>query len=306
MVDPQPNFIKNRDITLKCNTRGDNNMIVPVVYRDVMPDLYYVSDKAKIYMKTSSGYLDISDRLKVASNGYWYIRLMSKSGNNKPYPIYRIVLASFLGDQPDKVVDYIDMNKNHNELSNLEFVTYDENLRRAAAKNGIIYRELIDEATVRKICEMAEKGYNMRKIQRKLGLDQTAANDDLIMRIIHRKTWKHITKDYTWDIDNIRLKVYKKEDLRVIADLVMHSAYTPKEIAKMFPQYGYKQLHQVVKKMRQGKLYKKFLNEAGSTTILGQNRDSEGFMYLIPTKLGVERLRKIRADDGADHSRGKI
>ena len=99
-----------------------------------------------------------------------------------------------------------------------------------------------------KFAKWPKKAIICRKIQRKLGLDQTAANDDLIMRIIHRKTWKHITKDYTWDIDNIRLKVYKKEDLRVIADLVMHSAYTPKEIAKMFPQYGYKQLHQVVQK----------------------------------------------------------
>ena len=51
--------------------------------------------------------------------------------------------------------------------------------------------------------------------------------------------------------------------------------------------------------MNQGKLYKKFLEEAGSTTIadgIDPPRDSDGFMRLVPTALGVKQLRKIRQD----------
>lgn len=270
-------------------------MLVPIVYRDVNPDLYMISDDAKVYIRGETALIDITNRArKQKVSGYWHISLMTTTGKFQSYPLYRLVIGSFHGDQPDKVVDHIDMDKDHNYLSNLEYVTYDENLRRAAFKYGRAYRELFDEKTVHAICKLLEKGYNSRKIQRALGLEQNAAMDDSINRIIYRKCWKNITKDYHWDTDDVRLKRYSKEDLRVIAYLVKHSGYGPKEIALLFPKYELKQLNQVVKKMNQGKLYKSFLNEAGSTTILEGPRDEDGFIHLVPTELGVKRLRKTR------------
>ena len=49
-----------------------------------------------------------------------------------------------------------------------------------------------------------------------------------------------------------------------------------------FPQYNQKQLIQVIKKMRQGKLYESIMLEAeGSTTIANNLRDGEGFIILV-------------------------
>ena len=49
-----------------------------------------------------------------------------------------------------------------------------------------------------------------------------------------------------------------------------------------FPQYNQNQLIQVIKKMRQGKLYKSIMLEAeGSTTIANNLRDGEGFIILV-------------------------
>ena len=280
-------------------------MMVPVKYRDVELNRYYVTDNAIIYEKINEDFINLKDSIRInKSDGYWQVTLCNIQGVRKTYPLYRIVIGSFLGDRPDMVVDHVDMNRNHNQLSNLEYVTYDENLRRAARVYGKAYRELFTEDQVRQICELLEKGYNSRKIQKTLGLlssdkRKQAAMDDSLMRIIYRVSWKHISKDYTWNVDDVRLKVYAKEDLRLIAYMVIHSGYGPKEIAERFPKYNLKQLNAVVKKMNQGKLYKKFLEEAGSTTIaedMEPLRDSDGFMRLMPTALGVKRLRKIRQD----------
>ena len=271
-------------------------MLVPIHYRDVHPDLYMISDNAEVFVKTENGKLiNITDRArKYKSNGYWHITLMDTFGKNKKYPLYRLVLGSFKGDQPDKVVDHLDMNKDHNYLTNLEYVTYDENLRRAAVIQDRKWRGVFDTETVHEICKLLEQNVNSREIQRRLGLEMNNAMDDSIHRIITRRSWKSISKDYTWDNEDIRLKKYSKEDLAAIAYLVTHSGYGPKEIAESFPKYDLKQMNHVVKKMNQGKLYKKYLKEAGSTTILEGPRDEEGFIRMVPTELGVKRLRKIR------------
>jgi hypothetical protein len=156
----------------------------------------------------------------------------------------------------------------------------------------------MSEDLVRNICELLEKGYHATKIMKELSLPNNAAMMTSIVAIYMRQRWTDISKDYNWDVDDIRLKIYSKEDLKLIAYMIYYSGYGPKEIAERFPKYDLKKLNQVVKKMNQGKLYKKFLEEAGSTTI-GKGeppRDSDGFMRLIPTPLGVKQLRKIRQD----------
>lgn len=280
-------------------------MLAPITYRDVMPGKYMVTDNAEFFQITEDGLLDITNTIKVQTNGYWHIRLDSTTGYRKSYPIYRIVLATFTpgGDRPEMVVDHVDMDKSHNYLSNLEYVSFDENIRRAAKAHGKTYRDILEEDEVRQICEYIAKGYNTRKIMRILGMEINVANTSRIINIVHRRKWKHISKDYVWNTDDVRLKVYTKEDLRVIANLVVNSGLTPAEITRRFPKYEYKQLHQVVKKMRQGVLYKKFLDEAGSTTISNEVlRDSDGFIRLVPTELGAKQLRKIRADEGHKQS----
>lgn len=280
-------------------------MLAPIIYRDVAPGRYMVTDYAEFFEITDDGLDNITHTITRYSDGYWHIALENINGYQIPYPIYRLVISAFTpgGDRPDMVVDHIDMDKDHNHLHNLEYVTSRENLRRAAIAYGKAYRVDTTEDDVRKICELISKGYNARKIMRTLGMEITGVNDVMINSIIRRKIWRSVSKDYVWDIDDVRLKKYTKEDLRVIANLVVNSGLTAPEITKRFPKYEYKQLHQVVKKMRQGVLYKKFLDEAGSTTISNEVlRDSDGFIRLVPTELGAKQLRKIRADEGHKQS----
>lgn len=275
-------------------------MIVPINYRDVAPNRYLITDDARVFEidNKNNTFVDITNTARRnKSDGYWLISLYTINEHKKPYPLYRLVIASFQGDRPDMVVDHLDMNKDHNYLKNLEYVTLRENFKRAANSYGKEY-ELMSEELVRDICRLLEKGYHATKIMKKLGLPNNSAMMTAIVTIYRRQRWTDISKDYEWDIDDIRLKIYSKDDLKLIAYMIYNSGYGPKEIAERFPKYDLKKLNHVVKKMNQGKLYKKFLEEAGSTTIGKGNppRDSDGFMRLIPTPLGAKQLRKIRQD----------
>jgi hypothetical protein len=276
-------------------------MIVPINYRNVMPGRYLITDNARVFEidNKRNTVTDITDRASYLdkSIGYYCIYLYDKTNHKNNYLLHRLVIGSFMGDEPNLVVDHLNMNKTDNRLSNLEYVTSRENLRRAAVAYGKDY-ELMSEDLVRNICELLEKGYHATKIMKELSLPNNAAMMTSIVAIYMRQRWTDISKDYNWDVDDIRLKIYSKEDLKLIAYMIYYSGYGPKEIAERFPKYDLKKLNQVVKKMNQGKLYKKFLEEAGSTTI-GKGkppRDSDGFMRLIPTPLGVKQLRKIRQD----------
>lgn len=276
-------------------------MLTVINYRDVKRNHYYITDDAKVFEKISrrkDGLIDISNTIRRhPTSGYWQITLLTKEGKHKTYPLYRLVIASFQGDKKDMVVDHLDMNKDNNNLSNLEYVTLRENFRRAAVMQERSYSGTLSEQDIRNICKLLEKNYNATKIIEELNMPKNDASMCTVVDIANRTRWASISKDYNWDIDDVRLKVYAKEDLHLIAYMLLYSGYGPKEIAEHFPKYDLKKLNHVVKKMSQGKLYKKFLEEASSTTIaegMDPPRDSDGFMRLMPTALGVKRLRKIR------------
>lgn len=134
------------------------------------------------------------------------------------------------------------------------------------------YKAIFTNAQVRQMCELFQEGNNVRKVAKIMGLRDLGYSKDQIDynldRIARRKSWKNISKHYTWDIDDIRLKVYKKKDLQKIAYLLFTSNLKYKEIANLFPQYGFKQIHQVIKKMAQGKLYKSIMDEVERSTTI--------------------------------------
>ena len=92
-----------------------------------------------------------------------------------------------------------------------------------------------------------------------------------------------IRKQYHIDHDDVRLKVYKHKDLIAFAILLNTHAYTCREIAKKFRKYDEKKTIQVLKKMKQGKLYKSIMKEAASSTTITNSdhlRDDDGFIIL--------------------------
>lgn len=218
--------------------------------------------------------------------GYIRITLVTKDGKLKKYSLHRIVLAVFTYDC-DLEVDHLDGNKLNAALNNLEYVTRDEN-KRKAAENGLYqscdkhYRAVLTNDQVHMICQMFEQGFNVRKVIKEMKLPETSSTDEMLTRILHHKSWKRITNQYSWNVDNVRLKIYKLKHLKTIAKLIFSDNYTCREIAKMFPQYNENKLRNVIKKMKQGKLYTSIMKEVeGSTTIDDDLRDGNDFSILL-------------------------
>lgn len=87
---------------------------------------YMVSDKGRI--KNKSGKL-----LKPFIHKSGYVVSHIDGGN---YYLHVLVKESFCGKTPEgKEIDHIDCNKTNNALYNLEFVSHQENMKRAVAKN---------------------------------------------------------------------------------------------------------------------------------------------------------------------------
>lgn len=66
---------------------------------------------------------------KIGNSGYFEIQLTDRNGNVKTWLVHRLIAKTFLDadNNPGKVVNHIDGNKKHNEVSNLELVTPREN-----------------------------------------------------------------------------------------------------------------------------------------------------------------------------------
>ena len=107
-------------------------MWIPLVYRDVDLNRYEISDEGKI--RKVDGTI-LAGCNPANEKGYFRIGLVTKDGKMKKYGLHRLILAGFTGDS-ELEVDHVDGNKLNNALSNLEYVTGDENKRRAAA-NGL-------------------------------------------------------------------------------------------------------------------------------------------------------------------------
>lgn len=85
---------------------------------------YYVYDNGDVLNIETGKILTGS----ISEHGYKYYRL-SKNGNKKMFYAHRLVAETFL-DNPNNlpVVNHIDGNKLNNDIKNLEWVTYSENV----------------------------------------------------------------------------------------------------------------------------------------------------------------------------------
>ena len=111
--------------------------------------------------------------------------------------VHRLVATSFLPMERGKdQVNHKDGDKRNNCLSNLEWCTRGENIAHAyknslrSATGTDNSRCLTDEATVREICLLLQKGYSCASI-RDLGYKY-----GLVRKIKDKSNWKHISDEY--------------------------------------------------------------------------------------------------------------
>ena len=94
-----------------------------------IPTRYFISNNGKVYSETS----DVIMHPRLNWKGYMVINISIGRKIVKPVTIHKMVGLTWLKDQwkPGYTIDHIDGIKDHNEVSNLEWVTLSENIQRA-------------------------------------------------------------------------------------------------------------------------------------------------------------------------------
>jgi hypothetical protein len=116
------------------------------IWKDVAgyEDRYQISDQgnARKYLKDGK-FLTLKPGITTPKNGYLFVQFAGPhpvDGNpSGAYTIHRLVALAFIPNPENKpCVNHIDGNKYHNWVSNLEWVTYSENMKKSYA-TGIRY-----------------------------------------------------------------------------------------------------------------------------------------------------------------------
>lgn len=236
----------------------------PEIWKDIKNEevkpYYMISNYGRVYNKVTDTYLKHHNPKH--EKNYCRVTLMLKSGKGRKFSVQQLVCHHFKVyrhlDKPD--VNHIDGNKQNNYIGNLEWTNDAENKRHAAEnelyKNGEdSHKSTFTNEEVHKICKLFEKGYNVARVIEAMNMTDREYIFVYITRILYRETWKSVSKNYTWNAEDIRYKTYKKSDIEEFCRLISLGVKN-KDIAEQF-DYDKDKLKKVLKKIRQGKLYRK-------------------------------------------------
>ncbi len=100
-----------------------------VIYPGVRENMYEVSNKGRIRNKNTKRILPGYKH----KSGYIYINLMKPGKGSYVFRYHRIVATAWVSGHTEErdVVNHIDGNKQNNDPSNLEWVTFEENVQHA-------------------------------------------------------------------------------------------------------------------------------------------------------------------------------
>lgn len=130
--------------------------------------------------------------------GYLQVGLR-KGGKVKNFLIHRLVMMAFdpIDNAPDMQVNHKDFNTANNELSNLEWVTCQENIdhfrsQRSTDKTNIQgtkhHLSKLNDSLVREIRKLHSTGkYSIRALSMKYEVNWGTINN-----VVQRDTWKHV------------------------------------------------------------------------------------------------------------------
>lgn len=97
--------------------------------KQIQNTTYYINEEGKVFNKKTNRWIKGS----LDKNGYRRFRLFYPDGLQKNVSIHRMVLETFYPvENMNKLeVNHIDGNKDNNNISNLEWVTHEENMSHA-------------------------------------------------------------------------------------------------------------------------------------------------------------------------------
>ena len=127
--------------------------------------------------------------LKQWNRGKGYLAVQIKG---KTYSVHRLVAKAFLKNPNNYTeVNHKDGNKHNNDISNLEWISHQENMKHAG-KSGLMKRgeqhsnNKLNELQVRIIRKMSPD-FTHKEISNVFGVDKS-----VVTRVINRITWKHV------------------------------------------------------------------------------------------------------------------
>lgn len=172
--------------------------------KDLPGEIWKEANGFKNYLVSNKGRVKNKKRQRVISTrvheGYYDCRIHNHLGDKKSPRIHRLVAETFIPKHESNevlIVNHIDGDKLNNKVSNLEWVTYTENLHHALAKGYYENNKgavISTEEEVHDICRLFEAGYSYSEIEKE-NPKYTRSRTEGIRRRIN---WKEISKNYNW------------------------------------------------------------------------------------------------------------
>lgn len=180
-----------------------------------------------IYSVSSTGAvrreLRVINQFPGGTGGYMMVNIYHK-GDNRLLAVHRIVAQTFLPNpELKRTVNHKNGNKLDNNVENLEWSTYSENLKHAV-DTGLTQRgstkvnAKLNELQVEEIKLMLASGRTNTDIAMKYNVHCAT-----ISEIRQGRTWKHVRPDLVWNVVSSPVATNKKlsaQDIPVIRELI--------------------------------------------------------------------------------------
>lgn len=160
-------------------------------------------------------------------DGYFRCKVWDGSKLRGIY-VHRAVALVFVPNPSNKpFVNHIDSNRTNNSISNLEWVTAQENSTHGVEAGNFPKAEdafvsAYTNGEIMTVCQMLVDGFNCREISRKTGV-----NLSVVYSVKSRRTWQEVSKDFNFSktkpkiTDDLVLKILKLiENNLSITDIV--------------------------------------------------------------------------------------
>lgn len=171
-----------------------------LVYGGIKYERYLIfpESKPRILDLNTLKILSTSKMKKTSKNStqYWQVGI-SIDGKSKSVPAHVVIMWTFKGPPPEGMenptVDHIDGNGLNNDLSNLQWLSCSDNIRRSRS-GELCYKAKVNNDTVRAFCEDLLKSditFTVKELGAKHGLSLHQS-----IHIYYRNQWKEIVDAY--------------------------------------------------------------------------------------------------------------
>ena len=124
---------------------------------------------------------------KTSTNKYFYVTLFSDKKKKKNFSVHRLVALTFINNTFHKEhVNHIDGDKLNNKVSNLEWVTREENMQHAC-RNKMHNTTKLSVENVKKIRTLKNKGTSVSKLASMFNVHKTT-----VQKLLGGRTWSHV------------------------------------------------------------------------------------------------------------------